>query len=215
MPFIAASKKNSIKRGPFGSVIKKAYFVSSGYKIYQQKNAIYNDFSLGNYYIDENKFNELKDFEVKAGDLVISCSGTIGKIAVVPNNAEKGIINQALLKITLDKDVVSIEYFVNLFSSYIFQAEILSKTRRSAMLNISSVKALKEILFPIPSLKEQERIVERIKELFTRADTIEKSVKIAQTHCNKLSQSILSKAFRGELVEQDQKDEPAEVLLKK
>ena len=56
---LSANKPNSIRRGPFGSAIKKAFFEPSGYKVYEQKNAIYNDFTLGDYYIDEEKFQEL------------------------------------------------------------------------------------------------------------------------------------------------------------
>ena len=97
---IVGKEKTSIKRGPFGSALKKAFFVDSGYKVYEQKNAIKDDFSLGEYYITEEKFNELKGFEVKGGDIIISCSGTIGKISVAPMNIKQGIINQALLKLT-------------------------------------------------------------------------------------------------------------------
>jgi len=67
----------------------------------------------------------------------------------------------------------------------------------------------------LPPIQEQREIVKKINELYNKADTIEKSVKIAQTHCEKLSQSILAKAFRGELVEQDPNDEPADILLAK
>jgi len=68
---IAANRRNAIKRGPFGSSIRKEFFVPSGYKVYEQKNAIYNDFSLGKYYINKEKFEELRDFEMVSGDIII------------------------------------------------------------------------------------------------------------------------------------------------
>jgi len=70
-------------------------------------------------------------------------------------------------------------------------------------------------ILPIPSVKEQKVIINKIQDLYAQADTIEKSVKIAQAHCEKLTQSILAKAFRGELVEQDPNEEPADILLAK
>lgn len=155
---IAANKKNAIKRGPFGSSIKKEYFVPSGYKVYEQKNAIYNDFTLGEYYINNEKFTELRDFEVVPGDVLISCSGTIGKLAIAPEGLQKGIINQALLKLTLHRDLIDNKYFAYLFSSYIYK-QMLKETRGSAMQNISSVQALKQIFFPLAPLAEQHRIV--------------------------------------------------------
>lgn len=103
---VVVTSKSAIKRGPFGSAIRKEFFVPDGYKVYEQKNAIYNDFELGTYFINEEKFNELKDFEIKPNDIIISCSGTIGRIAIAPQNISQGIINQALLKITLNEKVL-------------------------------------------------------------------------------------------------------------
>jgi len=57
-------------RGPFGGAIKKEFFVKDGFKVYEQKNAIYRDADLGLYFIDENKYRDLKRFEVKEGDFI-------------------------------------------------------------------------------------------------------------------------------------------------
>ncbi len=87
-------------RGPFGSSLKKEYFTKTGYKVYEQKNAIYQSVELGKYYISEEKFQELKRFEIKPNDYIISCSGTIGRLFQIPETAPKGLINQALLIIS-------------------------------------------------------------------------------------------------------------------
>lgn len=97
-------------RGPFGGSLKKEIFVNEGYLVYEQYHAINNDFNFARYFIDEQKYKEMQRFSVKAGDLLISCSGTMGKIAIVPDNYKKGIINQALLKLT-----VNTEYLNNIF----------------------------------------------------------------------------------------------------
>src|SRR5690606_32052738 len=126
---------DNFKRGPFGSAIKKSFFVSKGYKVYEQKNAIYHTYELGNYFINEEKFQELNDFEVNPGDFIVSCSGTIGKIYRLPSNAPRGIINQALLRIRLKEQIIAEKYFIELFKSFWFQKKILVETRGSAMLN--------------------------------------------------------------------------------
>lgn len=59
------------------------------------------------YFISKNDFQRLKRFEVKTNDLIMSCSGTMGKIAIIPDNAPKGIINQALLKLTPKSNIDS------------------------------------------------------------------------------------------------------------
>jgi type I restriction enzyme S subunit len=82
----------------------------------------------------------------------------------------------------------------------------------TAQKNIN-IKILSDVLVPLPPLPEQQEIVRRVEDLFKIADQIEERYKRAKAHIDKLTQSILAKAFRGELVRQDPNDEPASVLL--
>ncbi|MBQ8114784.1 MAG: restriction endonuclease subunit S [Prevotella sp.] len=91
-------------RGPFGGSLKKNCFKKSGYAVYEQQNAIYNRFTF-RYFIDEKKYREMERFSIQSGDLIMSCSGTIGKVAIIPDEAAKGIINQALLKLSPKKNI--------------------------------------------------------------------------------------------------------------
>jgi type I restriction enzyme S subunit len=215
---IISPAKNAIKRGPFGSAIKKAFFVEKGFKVYEQGNAIYNDFRRGNYYLSKDKFEELASFEVKPGEFIISCSGTIGKIAQVPNNAERGIINQALLKMATDPRLISPKYFLNLFRSEGFQKKILGGTRGVAITNINSVKDLKTLAFALPPLPEQHRIVAKIDELFTKLDAGVEALKKVKAQLKRYRQAVLKYAFEGKLTQEwreanKDKLEPASVLL--
>lgn len=88
--------------------------------------------------------------------------------------------------------------------------EVAKSTTGLHTLSISKISALK---LPIPTADEQTEIVRRVEQLFTFADQLEARVKIAQERIDRLTQSILTKAFRGELVAQDPNDEPASVLL--
>lgn len=75
------------KKGPFGSSITKAMFVPDSpdaIKIYEQKNAINKDATLGNYFISAEKYETLKGFEVFPNDIIVSCAGTIGEAYVLP-----------------------------------------------------------------------------------------------------------------------------------
>ena len=99
-------------RGPFGGALKKEIFCSEGYVVYEQQHAIYRNLDF-RYYIDKNKFLELKRFAVRPGDMIVSCSGTIGRTFVIPEDAPEGVINQALLKLTpnAELNVFYLQYF--------------------------------------------------------------------------------------------------------
>jgi restriction endonuclease S subunit len=149
-------------RGPFGGSLKKEIFVKSGYLVYEQYHAINNDFNFGRYFIDENKFSEMKRFEVKTDDLIISCSGTMGKIAIIPKEHKTGIINQALLKLTPRKNKINSIFLKNILESNEIQNKYFHNQSGVAIQNVMSVKILKEITIAIPSLEIQREIVAKI-----------------------------------------------------
>lgn len=144
----------SIVRGPFGSSLKKEFFVPKGentYKVYEQKNAIYEDHSLGEYYIDNEKFKQLRRFECKPNDIIMSCSGTVGKLYLLPKMMERGLINQALLKFTVDTNILSYNYFLNFMRTNIDKLD----TKGTGLQNLGSVTFIKEMEIPIPNKKKQ------------------------------------------------------------
>ena len=135
LPEIVRNDKNSIKRGPFGGALKKDDFVDEGYLVYEQRHAIHNDFDYAKYYITQEKYEDMIGFKVVPGDLIISCSGvTLGRIAEVPNGAKAGIINQALLKLSLNQELM----MNTLFSS--------SEERRSKRYSLGLVEEVEFLI---------------------------------------------------------------------
>jgi type I restriction enzyme, S subunit len=147
----------NIVSGPFGSSLTKDIYTQSGYKIYGQEQVIADNFCIGEYYISEEKYKEMIRYSVEPGDVLVSCVGTFGKIAVVPKNVERGIINPRLIKLNLDKQRIAPKYFGLLLSSEVsfFQFEMLSRGGTMGVVNIGTLCAIE---LPIPPLDEQESI---------------------------------------------------------
>lgn len=193
-----ADKKDGLRRGPFGSAIKKAFFVESGYKVYEQGNAINDDCKRGHYFITEEKYNELSSFQLKPGDFIVSCSGTIGKIAQLPADAEPGVINQALMRIRLKPEVIDPYYFMLQFRSEVFQRKIVA--RGSGMGNLAGIKEFKLATMFVPNNYEnQKHIVNEVESRMSVCDSIEQTVDTALAGAEAMRQSILKEAFEGRL----------------
>jgi type I restriction enzyme S subunit len=115
--------KYGIKAGPFGSSLKKEDYTTSGYRVYGQEQVIAGRFDIGDYYIGERKYQQLKACTVNKGDLLISLVGSFGKVLVVPPEIEPGIINPRLLKITPNHDLLTSSFLAALLALPAIQAE--------------------------------------------------------------------------------------------
>lgn len=155
------------KKGPFGSALTKSMFVPKSdttIKVYEQQHAINKNKNLGTYYITREYFDEkMQGFEVRPGDVIISCAGTIGETYILPDDIEQGIINQALMRVTI---VPSIDKkFFQLFFDARLKRNAQSQSNGSAINNIPPFEVLKNWYFPLPPLAEQKRIVAKLEEL--------------------------------------------------
>ena len=195
LPDLVSKRKHALKRGPFGGALKKEIFVPEGFKVYEQKNVIYDDFEIGSYFIKKSDYERLVPFKVSSNNLLISCSGTIGRIAAVPLHAAPGVMNQALLKIDLDESIMLNSFFLGLWRSQSFEQQVLGMTHGTGMKNMKSMAELKGINFLVPSLDIQHRFA-------TIVESVEQQKASQRTHLAELDTlfaSLQSRAFRGDL----------------
>ena len=148
-------KPKGYVRGPFGSALKKAFFVDEGVPVYEQQHAIYNKREF-RYFIDNNRAESLKRFAVQPNDIIISCSGTIGKTSIIKKEDQVGIINQALLILRFDLSQVNIKYIKHYLECF---TNLIVSNSGGAITNIEKKSVIEKIKIATPSLTEQKRIV--------------------------------------------------------
>lgn len=189
------------KKGPFGSALKKKIFVpksNNTVKVYEQQNAISKDWRLERYFVTDEYFQaNLKSFSVSGGDIIVSCAGTIGEVYELPNDAEEGIINQALMRVRIKKSVINSMVFKCVFDKMI-SSEGIKISNGSALKNIPPFADMKKQPVFLPSLPEQQKIAS----LFAEIDTLIQSAEKELEGYRELKHGMLQKMFpkKGEKV---------------
>jgi type I restriction enzyme S subunit len=162
--------------------------------------------------------NEYKIYALQNDDIIVNRVNSIpflGKSAIVRNLPEPCVFESNMMRIKFNNEIVSPFYIIRYLNSMPGLEELRKNAKHAVNQASINQKDVKAVLVPLPTLKEQNEIVRRIEQLFAFADKIETRYTKAKAILDKLPQSILSKAFRGELVPQDPDDEPARVLLER
>ena len=147
--------------GPFGSALKVDSYVDKKdafCMVYEQKHAIQGRLDLDNHFINEEKYNSLRRFEVKGGDFIMSCRGTIGKLYKLPNDAPKGIIHPSLMKIRIKEDVYDSTYFKYMLVKIVAN----ERTNGNCVQMAITAKELGKKTLPLPPLPLQQAFAQRI-----------------------------------------------------
>ncbi|NER38554.1 MAG: hypothetical protein F6J93_32150 [Oscillatoria sp. SIO1A7] len=155
----------------------------------------------------------LKRSKVFPRDVLMNIVGPpLNKVAIVPDEFPEWNINQALA-IFRPINGMTPECLAVILSFEGTTEEVLRRTRGVVGQSNISLGQCRNLKIPVPPLAEQQEIVRRVESLLQKGDRIEQGYQKAKAKIDQLEQSILAKAFRGELVPQDPNDEPASVLL--
>lgn len=164
LKFLLLPRANAVKTGPFGSQLLSSEMMEGPIKVYNQRNVLDRDFSEGNNYISEDKYTKLKAFTICPGDILITTRGSIGRCALFPDDAEKGILHPCLMRIQADKRGVLPEYLVLLLQdSKLVQLQLLLMSNATTIDVIYS-DSLKSVHLPIPPVREQSQILSELAE---------------------------------------------------
>lgn len=192
LKFLFGDGNEGLKIGPFGSAMKGKTLESGEYKIYNQAHLINNDFSLNRHFVSEETFQELRNYEVKPGDVLFSMMGTIGKCRIMPEGYPKGIMDSHLLKAGLNLNIVHPQYFVYAYdkdySSQVIE-QLLYSSNGTIMNGLNST-ILKNVKIAMPySLGMQRKIVNY---LDTKCSKIDEIIEKQQVIIEKLKEYKLS-----------------------
>ena len=159
-------------------------------------------------FVDEDTYKDrIKRLQPIEGDILYSREGTIGVACQIPKDIEL-CLGQRMVLIRAGEEINSKFLTIVLNSEFILS--VVKKLTIGSTAPRINMKEIRAFSIPIPEMKEQLEIVNRVEELFSVADQMEEKLKRAQNGVGKLTASILAKAFQGELVRQDQNVELVE-----
>jgi type I restriction enzyme, S subunit len=214
-PFLSVERAG-MKTGPFGSLLQKSDRQIQGIPVLGIENISENGFTPGNkIFITYEKALELSEYSAKSGDIIISRSGTVGEVCVIPDGIGEARISTNLIRLTLFNLGITPEYFSYLFKGSSFVLSQIKELCAGSTRDFLNQSIINSLIFPIPPVKEQSIIIEKINYFFDFIDKVELQMSTTFEDFNQLDRSILAKAFRGELVPQDPNDEPAAALLER
>lgn len=150
-------------------------------------------------YIPKEEFDRIiKRCNPEEGDILVSCSGSIGRICRVPKDIKFGMVRSVAL-IKMNWNIYNSKYFEYLFQSPLLQKQIEKGKKATAQANLF-LGPIKNLDIIICSLEQQQLIVQEIESRLSVADKMEESISQSLQQAEALRQSILKKAFSGELV---------------
>lgn len=181
----------AVKAGPFGSALKKDVYVSSGYKVYGQEQVIAGDDSVGDYYIDADKFKSLESCSVQPGDILLSLVGTIGKVLLLDEHSQVGVINPRLLRVSSSPQKID-----SLFLKHFFESEKTTHTLLSwaqgGTMGVLNAQMIRELQVPTPPLPEQKKIAEILSTWDQAITATERLLENSQQRKKGLMQQLLT-----------------------
>ena len=144
----------------------------SGYKLLSARNVTNEGIRLHKVdYVGEDEFKRIrKRCDPQKGDILISCSGSVGRVCLVDKDDEYCMVRSAAL-VKQHHDNIIGNYLVYSLRSPLLQKQIIEKSRTSAQSNLFLGK-IKELVFPLPPLEEQQTIVEKVFEEPGKADNL-------------------------------------------
>lgn len=200
---LASDDPSSITDGPFGSNLKTSHYTENGPRVIRLQNVGDGMFVDSHAHISQEHYASLLKHKVNADDLVIAALGDpVPRACVIPPTVGPAIVKADCIRFRPHSELASSHYL-----NCALNAESTRARTSGAIHGVSrprlNLGEIKQITVPLPPLSEQQEIVRCVVALFALANATEKRVQVASERADKLTQGMLAKAFRGELVPTD------------
>ena len=212
---IASLITDYVANGSFASLKANVRtYKEKNYALFVRTVDFANNFKGDLSYIDKESYDFLEKSKLYGGELMLSNIGaSIGKVFKVPHLDTPMSLapNAIILRFFND---ITCDYFEYVFKSFVGQNYLQFLSGGAAMPKFNKTD-LRAMIVPVPPIKEQERIVESVKNTFIGIDDLDISYSGLANTIQSVKSKILDLAIRGKLVPQDPNDDPASVLLER
>lgn len=182
--------------GPFGSALKKHEYTDYGVPVWGVENVHPNRFKgEARLFISNEKYEDLRRYNVVRGDVLISRAGTVGRMCVAGPVCAHSIISTNLVRVSLDRSKLLPEYFVCLFTYFADRLGALKANNKDDAFTFLNPKTLREIKIPIPEIARQQNFVR----VTCKLDGLLARAQDQRDGLSDLFSSLSQRAFRGEL----------------
>jgi type I restriction enzyme S subunit len=197
---VAANEPNSITDGPFGSKLKTAHYTEAGPRVIRLQNIGNGEFVDEKAHISDEHYDSLKKHRVFAGDLVIAGLGvSLPRSCIIPDFVGLAIVKADCIRVKPHPEIALGKYLNAALNS-----EPLKKFATNIVHGIGrprlNQQEIKSLAIPLPSLAEQQRIVAEVERRLSVITATEQAITLNLARAERLRQSILHRAFTGQLV---------------
>lgn len=190
------SQMGDLRCGPFGSQLKKADYKPAGIPVWDIEDVKAAFKNPPRFFVTSEKSVELSNYHLQVGDIVMTRRATIGICAVYPKRTTPGVMHSALLRVRVNKDIADPNFLSHELSVSKYVKDQISEFSSGAIFESINVSKLKSVKVLVPPITEQQKFTmaaEGIESLRTKQWESEKQLE-------NLFQSLMQRAFRGELV---------------
>jgi len=197
--YLLNAGKSGIRIGPFGSSLKLEMMKDSGFKIYGQENVIDDDFSKGHRFIGEEKFLEMKNYEIFPNDIVITMMGTTGKSKTVPDNIQQGIMDSHLVRMRTNQNICHPKLFSLILNDASYVQSQLTKLSNGSIMQGLNSQIIKSVKIILPPIDDQEKIFDFIQHKKVQFDELIAKSKKQITILEEKRQALITAAVTGKI----------------